>query len=129
MIIEFKVNSSLTPTVSRSISPPKDSPLPKKSKTNMSPANGKSSSTNEKTLNLNTDAPEFIPSKTDSSLAIPESLAKSFAKAFKSQSASPPPCNHHSTTLSPSAQEFVPTPKDKDGMLASLKRCVEICDI
>jgi hydroxypyruvate isomerase len=26
-------------------------------------------------------------------------------------------------------QEFVPTPKDKAGMLASLKRCVEICDI
>jgi hydroxypyruvate isomerase len=26
-------------------------------------------------------------------------------------------------------QEFVPTPKDKDGMLASLKRCVDICDI
>jgi hydroxypyruvate isomerase len=26
-------------------------------------------------------------------------------------------------------QEFVPTPKDKEGMLASLKRCVEICDI
>lgn len=26
-------------------------------------------------------------------------------------------------------QEFVPTPKDKDGMLASLKRCVEICDV
>lgn len=26
-------------------------------------------------------------------------------------------------------QEFVPTPKDKEGMLASLKRCVEICDV
>jgi hydroxypyruvate isomerase len=26
-------------------------------------------------------------------------------------------------------QEFVPTPKDKAGMLASLKKCVEICDI
>lgn len=26
-------------------------------------------------------------------------------------------------------QEFIPTPKDKAGMLASLKRCVEICDI
>lgn len=26
-------------------------------------------------------------------------------------------------------QEFVPTPKDTAGMLASLKRCVEICDI
>jgi hydroxypyruvate isomerase len=26
-------------------------------------------------------------------------------------------------------QEFIPTPKDKEGMLASLKRCVEICDV
>jgi hydroxypyruvate isomerase len=26
-------------------------------------------------------------------------------------------------------QEFVPTPKDKEGMIASLKRCVEICDV
>jgi hydroxypyruvate isomerase len=26
-------------------------------------------------------------------------------------------------------QEFVPTPKDKEGMLASLKRCIEICDV
>lgn len=26
-------------------------------------------------------------------------------------------------------QEFVPTPKDKAGMLASLKKCIEICDI
>lgn len=26
-------------------------------------------------------------------------------------------------------QEFIPTPKDKAGMLASLKRCVEICDV
>jgi len=26
-------------------------------------------------------------------------------------------------------QEFIPTPKDTPGMLASLKRCVEICDI
>ncbi len=26
-------------------------------------------------------------------------------------------------------QEFVPTPKDKDGMIASLKKCVEICDV
>ncbi len=26
-------------------------------------------------------------------------------------------------------QEFIPTPKDKAGMLASLKRCVQICDV
>lgn len=26
-------------------------------------------------------------------------------------------------------QEFVPTPKDKAGMIASLKRCVDICDV
>lgn len=26
-------------------------------------------------------------------------------------------------------QEFIPTPKDKEGMLASLKRCVDICDV
>lgn len=27
------------------------------------------------------------------------------------------------------AQEFVPTPKDNDGKLASLKKCVQICDV
>jgi hydroxypyruvate isomerase len=26
-------------------------------------------------------------------------------------------------------QEFIPTPKDKDGMISSLRRCVEICDV
>jgi hydroxypyruvate isomerase len=26
-------------------------------------------------------------------------------------------------------QEFIPTPKDKAGMLASLKKCVLICDV